>query len=719
MSFHSCGRRRVAIALVLVCLAPVRARAALGAITGVERQGDTLTLSVGADTLIVQVCRTNLLRVNFLPGGSQSPDTAVIGTTNWPAVGATISTNSDPIVLSTDALQARIARNPCRLSLYDAAGATLLLRERADEGVFTDGIRLERAAVSDLYGVNGFNSWEDSSAGMLRNSGGWVEAGYQGDCGAPLIWSRDGYGLVVDSDGGQFTVDGTNLTFEFCSKTDIEYYLAAGPPGAILSAVAALSGAAPMFPKWAMGFANTEWGITQSELTNAVNTYRTKQIPIDHYILDFDWKAWGEDDYGEWRWNTANFPGGPSGSLRAQMEARGIRLSGIMKPRIHVDTVQGGYATTNGFWWPGSSPYVDYFDTQWVNDVDFSIPACRAWYWDHITNAFRTGITGWWNDEADEKGGGGGLFDNWQFMNMQKALYDGQRGWATQRVWSINRNFYLGAQRYAYALWSGDIDKGFAAMAEQRERMLSAINLGQARWGMDIGGFNGTPSSENYARWVQFGAFVPVFRVHGSQGAQRQPWVYGATAEAAAKAAIELRYRLLPYVYSYERQLAETGVGLVRPLFHAYPADPNAANYVDAWMFGDYLLAAPVLTEGQTSKSIYLPAGTWYDYLRGARYNGGQTLAYAVNSTTWTDLPLFVRQGAIIPTQPVMNFAGETPTTNVFLDVFPDASPVSFAFYDDDGTTYGCEQNAFFRQAMETRDFDEAVTLDLFAPTGA
>ncbi len=691
---------------------------ALGNVSSMSRNGDTLTLGISSDTLIVQVCRTNLIKVDYLPGGASSSDTLVIGVTNWSAVGATINTNSNPIVITTSQMRVEIGKTPCRISLFDAAG-NLLIKEQSSEGVFSDGVRFNFKSGSDLYGVTGFNVWDDSSGGMLRNSGGWVEAGYQGDCGAPFIWSRAGFGVLIDSDGVQFDVSGTNLVAQYVSKTDIEYYLAAGRPADIVSAVMEVSGTSPMFPKWSIGFNNTEWGITQSELTNSINGYRSRQIPLDHYIVDFDWKAWGEDNYGEWRWNTGNFPGGPSGALKAQLDAQGVHLSGIMKPRIHVDTTQGSYATAQGYWWPNSSAYQDYFDQLMVNDLNFAIANCRAWFWDHITNAFATGIQGWWNDEADQKGGGGGVFDNWEFMNMEKALYDGQRAYSTQRVWSINRSFFLGAQRYAYAMWSGDIETGFGSMAAQRERMLSAVNLGAVRWGMDIGGFGGDPSSENYARWIQFGVFAPVFRVHGPQNSQRQPWVYGSTAEAVAKAAIQLRYKLIPYIYSYERRTAVTGVGITRPLFYDYPSDANVANYKDAWMFGDYLLAAPVVDQAQSSKSIYLPAGTWYDYFRGTVYNGGQTISYSVNSTTWTDIPVFVKKGAIIPTQPVMNYVSERPVTNIYVDVFPDSAQTSFQYYDDDGVSYGYESSNYFQQIMTAQKNAEDITFSLTAASGA
>lgn len=719
--FRSSGRLgRLAVGLAVLSGWPAVAVGGLGEITGLSVEGNRLAVVCGSDELDVQVCSRRMLRLSYRPGGNGDARTAMIGTTNWTYAGAVIETNSDPIVITTPAMRVEIARSPCRVSVADAEGNPVVWELEA-EGLFADGIRLGHNAGTEFYGIHGYNAWDDSSAGLLRSAGGWAEAGYQGDCGAPFIWNRNGFGLLVDSDGIQFNASDSTLTAEYCSRTEVEVYLMLGSPEEILSDAAQVSGRPPLFPKWGMGFANTEWGITQSELTNIVNGYRTREIPIDLYVLDFDWKDWGADHYGEWNWNPAKFPGGASGELKAQMDAAGIRMGGIMKPRIHVYTEQGGYASSNGFWWPGQAEYSDYFSEQPVKDVNFAVAACREWFFDHITNAFDTGMTAWWNDEADQAGGGSMLFDNWQFMNMQKALYEGQRGHADRRVWSINRNFWPGAQRYAYAMWSGDIDGGFASMAAQRERMLSAVNLGAARWGMDIGGFNnaGQTTAECYARWMQFGAVAPVFRVHGQQDQQRQPWVYGAQAEAVAAAAIRLRYRLMPYLYSYERRLHETGVGIVRPLALAFPDDPATANIRESWMFGEHLLASPVVQEGQSQKNLYLPAGTWRDFFRGTEYAGGQTHAVPVDSATWEDLPLFVREGAILPLQPVMNYVGEAPVTNLDLLMLPSTARTSFVYYDDDGETYGYETGAYHRQEIALQDTGESIEADFSVPEGS
>lgn len=358
-------------------------------------------------------------------------------------------------------------------------------------------------------------------------------------------------------------------------------------------------------------------------------------------------------------------------------------------------------------WWPNKENYADYFSGKTVNDINFHLPESRKWFFDNSKNAMETGILGWWNDEADVG------FDNTQFLDMQKAMYEGQRDTTDMRAWSINRNFYLGSQRYAYGMWSGDIGSGFKVMADQRERMLFAVNVGQVKWGMDIGGFNGQPNAENYARWIQFGAFTPIFRVHGQQDYQRQPWSFGPVAEAASKKAMELRYKLIPYIYSYERKSYEDGSGLVRPLNYDYPKDEKLANYVDAWMFGDNFLVAHVVKEGEISKEIYLPEGTWIDYFKGKSYAGNKTINYDINATTWEDIPLFIKKGAIIPTQDFMNYVGEKPVTDIYLDIFPDAKKTSFKYYDDDGLTYMYEKGSYFKQNMTVEDKEGTLNFSI------
>ncbi|MBW7475811.1 DUF4968 domain-containing protein [Paenibacillus oenotherae] len=669
------------------------------ALSVVKSQADGLELSSGKDVILIDVVQADALRVRVNPGGAEEPDTEVIGTRDFAPVGAVIDAEGDPITVKTDQMKVEINKKDRSITVYDAANK-LLLKQADILLALEDELAFTHDKNDSLYGISGYQSSEISTDGMLRASSKSVKGGMQGHAGAPFVWSTAGYGLLVDTIDAEYRNSGDTFSFSNLSKKSPHYYFIVGNPPGIMSTAADISGKPPLFPKWALGFMNSEWGIDEKELLQHVTTYRQKGIPIDSFSLDFDWKAWGEDQYGEFRWNEKKFPNGSSGKLKETLDGMGIKLTGIFKPRIHVDTEQGRYATEHNFWWPNKPVYPDYFSNLPVNDLDFSIDEVRQWYFEHAKQAFDTGIIGWWNDEADEG------YTTTQFIDMQKGLYEEQRKYSDKRVWSLNRNFYLGAQKYAYGLWSGDISSGFKPMAEQRERMLSAVNVGQAKWGMDTGGFQTNPQPDNYARWMQFSAFTPIFRVHGKLDHQRQPWFYGEQAEAAAKAAIELRYKLIPYIYSYERRAYESGLGLVKPLMMDYPQDPAVANLVDSWMFGDWLLVSPVVTEAEPTKPVYLPQGTWIDYANGTVYEGGQTITHQVDLKNWTDIPLFIKKGAIIPSQPVMNYIGENKVDTVTVDVFPDTVQTSFHYYDDDGATYQYEQEHYFKQTLSAQQKD-------------
>ena len=710
----------------------------IGNVDSATANGDTVTLHAGADTLTVQVVEPNILRVHYHPKGQTSSPTAVLDpnrkwTNNIPA---TIQTDSDPITIFTDKMIVKISRTPLRFAIYDSVDHPLLDEPKAG-GVYPGGVRFTSDIAGPFFGIDstaivGLNvdPHQDIRAGVIRG-GGAVRAGRQGDAGAPLIYTTS-YGLLVDSNGGNFNLSENLLQFSGGSRQDTEYFAIVGDPLAIMRAVADITGHPPMMPKWTLGFMNSQFGTTQAEVTQIIDTYRAKQIPIDGFILDFDWKAWGEDNYGEWRWNSTSAPGnvspdkypdGASGKFAQEMRDKGIKLVGIFKPRILLRNVQGDpteaakYASDHHFFFDWEKPYNEYFSNRPALDIDFANPEARAWFWQHMIPSYRAGIQYFWNDEADSISDL--LFPNLQSEDMERAMYEGARSISDQRVWSIDRNFYLGAQRYAYAEWSGDISTGFSSMEWQEARMLSTISLGEPHWTMDTGGFHGHPDPENYARWMEFAAFAPIMRVHGDLNQHRQPWAYGDQAESDAKAALDLRYRLIPYMYAYECQAHDTGIGIIRPLFWEFPEDAaRTVTITDEWMFGDDLLVAPIVQEGQEHKTIYLPPGQWFDYFRGQRYDGAKNIVYTVDPHTWSDIPLFVRAGAIVPTADVEQYVGQHAVARIYLDVFPTAAQSTFTYYDDDGITYAYEKGAFYKQQLSASDDGTVVQFDSTAPSG-
>jgi alpha-glucosidase len=699
-----------ALPLALLTVLPSHAAAtARGADGGISVTGEHQTITLRS-------VAPNVLQVHVNQRGAPPlPATFVIDPQSPPKPLAPerLQDTAQAVVLSAPGFAARWDKAEATLTITTPAGKPLLTQ--ADTAALASGrIVLTHDGADPIYGIRGYFATEPSQAGLLRQGVQVAKSGEQGYAGAPFAWSTAGYGVLVDARPARFNLNGDTLVADGFPSGDFTYYLITGTPSEIFSALSRLSGPPPIFPKWAMGFINSQFGIDEPELLDIVNTYRQKKIPIDNMTLDFDWKGWSEDNYGEFRWNTKKFPDGPSGQLKSRLDAKGIKLAGIMKPRILVDSVQGRYATDHHLWFDAKPALGDYFSHKMVRDVDFNKPQTRSWFFnDVLKRSFDTGIVAWWNDEADDTG------DDNQFMNMQRSLYEGQRAYSPLRVWSLNRNFYLGSQRYAYGMWSGDIDTGFDSMAGQRERMLSAISLGEWKWGMDGGGFVGRPSDENYARWIEFGAFTPVFRVHGSLNEKRQPWRYGPVAEAAATRAIRLRYALIPYIYSYERATSAIGVGLVRPLPFEFPADTKVRNTVDAWMFGEYLLVSPVVAEGQTSKQVYLPDGHWTGYFDGKQYDGGQSITLPVDAKGWSDIPLFIREGAIIPSQAPVQYVGEKPLLALDVDVFPASYETHFNYYDDNGTNYNYEKGEYFAQTLSTRQRGKGAVFSAGPKSGA
>ena len=692
------------------------------------------------DVLEVEAVAPNIVRIQLQPGGKTTPRTLVMDPKFQPAGVDKVrqEKKGDTQTIASDEMTVIVDETAFSVRVLDQSGKTLLTFKKSTGGGRGrgrgagggSGVELEHDANELLYGIHALDL-SDDGAGILRTSGGAVAAGVQGNAGGPFLLTKR-YALLVDSDGGSFQTRDESIRFGNASRLDAEYFVIVGPPMKGMQGLALLTGRPPLPPKWTLGFMNSQWGSTEQEWRQITATYKEKGIPVSGYIFDFDWKAWGEDDYGEFRWNSTSgggnsspnkFPNGGSGKFAADMAQEGIHLAGILKPRILLSTADGKptkaaqYATDHNLWYPNEERGNDYFTHRPAANLDFGNPETRKWYWENLEPAFRAGMAGWWNDEADKDGKN--LFNNFQFLNMARALYEGQRSISNERAWSINRNYYIGALRYSYAEWSGDINTGFQSMAYQRRRMISTLDLGESEWSMDTGGFNGHPTPENYARWMEFGAFVPVFRVHGGNNEKRQPWEYGPVAEAAAKRAMRLRFDLMPYIYSNARVATETGIGLVRPLFWEFPDDDRCSDETAAWMFGDALLASPVVEMGQATHRFYLPQGSWFDYSTGKPVHGGTDISIKTDDRTWQDIPLYVRDGSILASQPAAVGNELSPTTPLMLDVFPSAArAANFVVYDDDAHTYAYENGEYFRQEFAATRSAASTDIRIHAATG-
>ncbi|MDP2335468.1 MAG: glycoside hydrolase family 31 protein, partial [Bacteroidota bacterium] len=537
---------------------------------------DKLTFKSGNDICIVELCSANILKVDYRPNGEVSPGTPVVDETKkWEPVKASINLQKDPVEIRTSAMLVKISKASMQVSVYDIKGNLLLASKEVDpEG----GITFKHEPADNFYGVYTYGSHSNDGT-LLRNKTSTIQAFPQGGSGAPFIWSTSGYGIVVNTNGGQISNNNGELSFSNCSRKNTEYYIILGTPKEIIKGAGNIAGLPPMFPKWNTGFGQLEWGIDEAELKTHIKNYREKKIPFDWFMLDFDWMAWGEDNFGEVRWGK-KFPDGATGELGNWAKANGLKMIGITKPRIilknadSTDTQQGKYAEEHHFEYPELNIGIDYFVQRQCRTLDFRIPECREWWAGHlIEGAYEKGMMGFLNDEADLRNPGKFGLGNLNNHYMQRAIYEEQRKVGNERVYSINRTAYMGSQKYAYGLWSGDNYPTFTDLKAQCLKLIAANNALIPVWGFCSSAFGNKPklSNELYVRSLQLAAFSPLFFLHGTLNEQKQPWFFGEKVVNLSREIVNLRYQLIPYAYSYDRVKHESMLGIARSLAVEFP----------------------------------------------------------------------------------------------------------------------------------------------------
>ncbi len=235
-------------------------------------------------------------------------------------------------------------------------------------------------------------------------------------------------------------------------------------------------------------------------------------------------------------------------------------------------------------------------------------------------------------------------------------------------------------------------------------------------WGSDIGGFGfgGECTGELYARWFEFSAFCPLCRPHGDQKELREPWQFGAEIEAICRKYLQMRYRLLPYIYNAAREACTAGIPIMRPLVLEYPADPQVLNLNDEYLFGPDILVAPILDEGAGERRVYLPQGNWIDYWTEEIYAGPRF----INAQAGLDIiPLFIRQGAIIPTGPEMQYSSQRPLDPLTLEIYRGADR-SLTLYEDDGESTAYQNGDYAETRFEVTHRDQEFICHLGQPRG-
>ncbi len=360
--------------------------------------------------------------------------------------------------------------------------------------------------------------------------------------------------------------------------------------------------------------------------------------------------------------------------------------------------------------------------------MDFFNPAAAAFFWRNLSaRLLSLGVDAWWLDatepENDDlegrttRAGPGEKMRNVYPLFVTKTVYEGQRNEAPdRRVLILTRSAFPGVQRYAAATWSGDIGCDWDAFRRQIPAGLGYMMTGMPWWTTDCGGFfrpgpgqfTDPDYQERFIRWFQFATFCPLQRVHGYQ-TDTEPWRYGPTVEEHVHRFLDLRYRLLPYIYSEAARVTFDGSTLMRPLVMDFPDDPLALAQEHQYMFGPALLVSPVLKPGAAEWDVYLPnsPGGWIDFWTGDTREGGCT---AKSPAPLDRIPVHARAGSIVPLGPCGQYSGEMPPDPIELRVYAGAD-ARFILYEDDGVTYGYENGARATIPMDWNEGSQTLTI--------
>jgi len=515
-----------------------------------------------------------------------------------------------------------------------------------------------------------------------------------------------------------------SLWSEVADKIDY-YFIAGDNPDEVISGYRFLTGKSPVMPKWAMGlWQSRERYRTQEELLGVVKEFRKRNIPLDNIVLD--WFYWPVDKWGDHNFDSVRFPEPQKmvDELHTDLNAR-IMIS--VWPKLYVGTENYGAMNSKGWVYTKN---VENNQKDWVGYVstfyDVFNPDARKFFWERMNEKlFTLGMDAWWMDATEPDilsntsnevrkdlmspvyaGPSAKYFNAFSLMNS-KAVYEGQRGTnPDQRVFILTRSAFAGQQRFASATWSGDIVSRWYDLKAQISAGLNFSISGIPYWTMDIGGFSVERRYENATgrdldewrelntRWFQFGAFCPLFRVHG-QYPYRE--IFNITPEnhPAYQSMLyynKLRYRLMPYIYTLAGNTYRTDYTIMRPLIMDFASDENVKNIGDEFMFGPSILVCPVYEYQARSREVYLPAGQgWYDFYTGKYYEGGQKI---VADAPYERLPLFVKEGSVIPVGPEVEFAMQSNNDALVLWIYGGKN-AEFELYEDDNINYDYEKGDF------------------------
>jgi alpha-D-xyloside xylohydrolase len=709
--------RRWAGSFLAVCAvagAPIAAVAQWNppnSVVSFEKKANGIEIHQKDGVLKFEVNAPDVLHVTYSPLEANQParpSDHVVIKTDWPAASFDVSQDEKSVVLTTAKLKVAIERQSGSIHYRGADGKQLTTDTyRMLQPAEVNGEQTFHAEVAfGIYGSHeGFYGLGQHQAGVWNYRGESVDLSQENtEIAIPLLVSTNGYGIFWNNPSRSVVnnrfVHWLYMSGEVADRVD--YYFIYGPEAdQVIGRYRELTGEVPLFGRWAYGFWQCKNKYqSQAEIEGVAAKYRSLHIPVDNIVQDWFWWV----TMGEMTWNP-NYPD-PQGMIN-KLHDEHFHLMVSVWPYFRPGSATYDEFDKNG--WFVAKTKMAGFHPLGQALYDPTNPDARAQYWANINTAlFQKGVDAWWldTDEPETEGqqdnilvdhklhiGSGARYANIYPLFHTEGVSEGQQKASDKkRVFILSRSAYTGTQRLGVTAWSGDVLSDWLTFARQIPAGLNYSISGMPYWTTDIGGFisggnlNDPKFRELFVRWFQFGTFSPIFRVHGTRNPdENELWSYGPDAQKILVDYDNLRYRLLPYIYSEAWQVTSEHGTLMRPLVMDWRNDVEAQNTGDEYLFGPAILVSPVTKQGATTRTVYLPKATWYDFWTGAKVEGGKRIEA---DAPVAKLPLYVRAGSIVPLGPTMEWATEKAADPIEIRLYPGADG-DFTLYEDENDNYG------------------------------
>ncbi len=724
----------------------------LGPWTLAARNANGIELSAGAARLWVTAISPMVVRVTYAPTGSFAREAfSVVDHPAFSAPMVNVQDDTAVVRISTGNIGVDVSKADGSVTFVDNAGHVICAdAPRHPPSWNGEAFHVWKDMPSDehYYGLGDKAATVDhrNYAFTMWNTDafGWNEGSDPLYKSVPFflgVRNANAYGIFLDNSFRSSFDFGKASRSEYSFGADggaLDYYFFYGPaPRQVVQEYTELTGRTPLPPRWALGFQQSRYSyFPEARVYEIARQFRDRKIPCDVLYLDIDY----EQDHKSFTIDRLKFP--TFEKMLADLAHQGFKVVTIVDP--HLKQERGyppfdeeqvhGYFVRNpdgseyvGPVWPGTSVFPDFMRA----DV-------RRWWGGLIGEWMKQGVAGIWNDmnepavfrypektiplgaieEIDGRKTDQRETHNLYGMQNVRATYDGLlHAQPNTRPFVLTRAGFAGTQRFS-ATWTGDNQ---STWTHYRLTVPTLLNLGLSGWtmaGNDVGGFDGSPTPDLLTRWIELGAFEPMFRDHTSTGTRDQePWVHGPEHERIRRRYIELRYRLMPYLYTWMEEASRVGVPLMRPMFFEFPqsdAFREPGSNDREFMFGPDLLIAPKLTDELDPISVTLPEGGWYDFWTGSKI---ETSKVSVDPSL-DSLPIYVRPGAIFPMQQITQNTTEKASGPLQLRVYP-GPDCRGSFYWDDGATFNYRRGDFARSDFTCTARTDSVTLKIGAREGS